>query len=142
MEIHYTKSGSSLGSILVKRYGVRASGRQDLRFEKSYKLSELSLSSLYEMLGLGGAFGNKIKSAISDSLKSGNNSATMLSSSIGNLTQISNGIKTEIDKSMLPKQIKSISASVVMSNNKISGITARIELKKDIAVATLTLKRK
>ena len=111
------------GNLNVKRIGIKTfGGDEELRFEKNYKLKDLSVSSFYEIFGFGGIMGNKIKKMLDSASEKVFDLNELLS-----LKKVDNQLTVSVQASKLMKQIKEFIVSLKINEGVFSGASGQID---------------
>ena len=125
-------------SVTVKRYGVKKKS-EDLRFNKTYNISSLSTNDIFDMFGIGGMFGGKIRKTANSA---GSSSATTSNiSEIISLLKIQNGLLAQLNSSLLPSALKMAKVWFDTANEQINSINAFVLTQKSLVRVSMCLKK-
>lgn len=110
----------SNGTVSVVRYGIKGSrNKEELRLSKSYKLTDISVGIINDIVGFGGMLGNTILSELNSSANQVSNASF---TSLASLKKIDNGLAIGLSTSKLSKQLSDTNISIAVDNGKIAGL--------------------
>ena len=131
----------SNGKLSAKRYGQKKKG-SDLLFQKTYKLQEITTNDIFDIFGIGGTFGSKVKEAV-EAAKN-NTKQTLVRKNINSLVKlnhIQNGIFVELCNSALPDALVLANVSIKTQNGRLSTISANLATEGYYVIVNAYLNR-
>ena len=128
-------------TLFVKRYAKGLfTGKEYVRLDKTYTITDLNVDSVFEMFGIGGIFGGKIKDAAKNASSSQKPTSSNILSYV-KLFKLNNGLLVSLSESVLPSSLEYIYGWVETSNNQLSSIHANGATKEGTVSFSLNLQK-